>query len=87
MTVMANHRSVTLPAAELERFRQAAQDAGMSLASWLTAAGRERRRRQAADAYATYCAQPQIAEQITAYRQAVVPLQQAARRTAEAWNA
>ena len=56
----------------------------MSLAAWLTEAGRERRRRQAADAYAEYCAQPEIANQIAGYLRAVTPMRTAALRSAEA---
>jgi hypothetical protein len=61
-------RNVSLPAHVYDRLNEVAANAGESLATYLTKAADMRRRRDEAHAYAAYCAQPEIAEQIGAFR-------------------
>jgi hypothetical protein len=67
----AGQRNVSLPGHVYDRLNDAAAAAGESLATYLTKAADTRRRNDDAAAYAHYCAQPQIAEQITAFRTGV----------------
>jgi hypothetical protein len=78
---MATKKGIALPPEVHAEFKTRAEQAGLSLAAWVTAAGRQAARRQAAQAYAAALQEPDMAAEVAQWLSHAAPAGQAA------WNA